>query len=293
MHRFIILCFLLLLAITAQSQDLMVAMSNNTYRQNNQELKRCDRVAFNEVLTIREAGYIGLIHPNGYTLELNSVGDFKLDTLFPTTTENQVVVSLSLDAYNNRDAMLGKTGSVSAGYTPFPRIVLPVMYKKVKILSDTVELFWRYALSHNKFDTNSLRIQPKISFSSPFEEELLTAIAQDTSYTLNYNDLPEDQGKRQSFVVFRIHPQGLNPSETYVIAPSSIANREAVRKSFAQMEYTTTATLAQVLYLYQEGYFFDAFQQCRTLIKNYPDYPDLKDWYSQLLTSIYYRVLQR
>lgn len=285
MTRFVFLLAFLCFAFSSHAQDVMVVLSYEAYDDHKKSLNRCDWLYLQDKITIKENGFIGLVHPNGQNIEIDSAGTYRLDTLFAIAESKSRLHDFYLEGIKKDRIEILKTGFAACPPIPqYPKVLFPFAEKKYMVLSDTIELTWRYALERGELDT-ALNQEITIVIMNFMGEQLLTRTVQDTILSFDYNQLSTD-GRRQVVVKFYATSAKYPNKEEKAIVPLATDKKKQLLSDLRVIgTKTKTAQLTQILYLYQKELNLDALKRCRALIRDYPNDKGIKAWYSLLLND--------
>ncbi|OGU17647.1 MAG: hypothetical protein A2X61_02155 [Ignavibacteria bacterium GWB2_35_12] len=250
------------------------------------ELKTGDQLKRNDVISLKDNSYIGLVHSTGKTIELRQSGEYKISKLAVDLLENttsmlpnliEVIFGKKSDIKDILESKQSKKvfskGAIERSIEIEQITILSP--KKIILISDDVTLFWSKFPSEGKYE---------IKISDRFNKLIFSRAVDDTTISLNQKELKLDGDQYYFWRVNLLTNPEIMSDEGYFLFLSDKRIAE-IKKNVEQMKKDIggkeTSVSKIILAFYYENNLLvnEADKEFREAIDLSPDVADYKDLY--------------
>jgi hypothetical protein len=250
------------------------------------ELKTGDQLMKNDIISLKDNSYVGLVHSTGKTLEIKESGEYKVsklsdDLITGTTSVLPNLFELIFGKKSNlREIIEYKQTKKSYSKGAIERSLelepIPILTpKKIILIEDDITLLWNKVSIDSKYE---------VRITDRFNNLIFSKAIGDTSIIINQNDLKLEKDQYYFWRVNHLINPEYKSEEGYFLFLSDKRtaeinrNVEQMKKDIGGKE-TSVSKILLAFYYENNQLVYEAEKEFREAIEMSPNVIDYKDLY--------------
>ncbi|MBI5325994.1 MAG: hypothetical protein HZB41_12105 [Ignavibacteriae bacterium] len=263
------------------------ALVQNFGSKSRNELKTGDQLRKNDIITLKENSYLGLVHSSGKTIEIRKSGEYKISKLKDELLGNKstsVIPNLIEIIFGNKSNMkdlldskkskkIYSKGSIERSLDVEQFVIMSP--KKMILIGKDIELIWSKYSANNKYE---------IKITDRFNKTIFTKVTEDTLVKINQNELKLEKDQYYFWKVNLLSIPQINTDEGYFLFMSDSKISE-IRKNVEQLQKNlsdkeTPVTKILLAFYYENNLLVEeADREFKEAIELSPGVSDYKELY--------------